>query len=273
MLRDWPIMLRDVPESVDAQDPEVSFVIGHRGTARLEHLLLTLKSIAGQTGIPCECIVVEQSYEPEIRQELPGWVRYHFTRTPTAEYLYNRSWALNAGARLAKGRIVVLHDGDMLVPADYSTELKRQVEDGYDVVNMKRFIAYLDDASSRHVFEQASLSGALQSEEMIANLCAGGSLGITREAYFAIGAMDEDFVGWGGEDTEFWERCQTLRVANHTYMPIVHLWHSCQPGKAAINGLGRSTAHLFKQKMQIPAQTRVHQLNERFALSDSAKLT
>lgn len=263
MLTDWPIVLRDVPASEDAQQLDVSFVIGHRGTARLPHLLMTLKSIAGQTGITFECIVVEQSDEQELQELLPSWVRYHFTRTPFADYLYNRSWALNAGARLAKGRIVVLHDGDMLVPTEYAAEMRRQVEAGYDVVNLKRFIAYLDQSSSKYVFEQGRLFGVLQSEEMIANLCAGGSLGITREAYFKIGAMDEDFVGWGGEDTEFWDRCQTLRVANHTYMPIVHLWHPSQPGKTAINGLGTSTANYFRQQMEIPSPQRIALLRSR----------
>ena len=47
------------------------FVIGHRGTARLDHLLLTIKSIAGQSGVPIECIIVEQSFEPQIQKYLP----------------------------------------------------------------------------------------------------------------------------------------------------------------------------------------------------------
>ena len=261
MLHDWPVELRESP--VDSlQSPVVSFIIGHRGIARLPHLLLTLKSIAAQIGVNCECIVVEQSYEQQLQDVMPPWVRYHFTRTPSADYLYNRSWALNEGARLAKGRILILHDGDMLVPNEYAAEMKRQVDAGYDVVNLKRFIAYLDKQSSEFVFNRQLLEGPLRSEEMIANLCAGGSLGITRDAYFAIGAMDEEFVGWGGEDTEFWDRCQTLRVANHTYMPIVHLWHPSQPGKAAANGLGKSTAELFTNRMKISTADRIGALQK-----------
>ena len=262
MLRDWPIELRESP--VDSrQSPEISFVIGHRGTTRLPHLLLTLKSIAAQSGVRCECIVVEQSFEQQLQNVIPPWVRYHFNRTPSADYLYNRSWALNEGVRLATGDLVVLHDGDMLVPAQYAAEIMHQFRSGHDVINLKRFICYLDEVSTSRVFRDQALTGPLRSEHVVSNLCAGGSVSVSRDAYWALGGMDEDFVGWGGEDTEFWDRCQNLRVANHTYMPIVHLWHPSQPGKAAVNGLGKSTAELYTRRMRISTSKRIEELRQR----------
>lgn len=259
MLRDRPIELHDAP-SVNGQSPEVSFIIGHRGTARLPHLLLTLRSIAAQRDVAFECIVVEQAFEPELKEKLPSWVRYHYTKTPAADYLYNRSWALNEGARIARGQILILHDGDMLVPVDYAAETKHQIEMGFDVVNLKRFIAFLNEHSTTHIFRERTLSGPLRSDEIMSNATAGGSIGIRSGSFFSLGAMDEEFIGWGGEDTEFWDRCQTLRVANHTYMPIVHLWHPSQPGKAAVNGLGQSTAELFNRRMSRPAAERIVEL-------------
>lgn len=266
MLRDWPIELHESPV-VSGQPPEVSFIIGHRGTARLPHLLMTVRSIAAQRDVPFECIVVEQALEQELKDKLPSWVRYHYTKAPAADYLYNRSWALNEGARIARGRILILHDGDMLVPVAYASETMRQIDHGFDVVNLKRFIAFLDEPSTAHLFRSLDLSGRLRSEEMMSNATAGGSIGIKIDSFFSLGAMDEDFVGWGGEDTEFWDRCQTMRVANHTYMPIVHLWHPSQPGKAAINGLGQSTASLFHQRMKIPTSVRISELRQRIGLS------
>jgi hypothetical protein len=266
MLSDFPVQLLEQPApAVVSENPEVTFVIGHRGTKRLPHLLLTLMSIAGQTGISIECIVVEQSYKQELVGQLPSWVRYHFTRTPSNDYLYNRSWALNEGARLANGSIVILHDGDMLVPTGYAAEMKYQADSGYDVVNLKRFISFLDQESSEFVFQNRTIAGPLRAEQMMENATAGGSIGIQREAFFAIGAMDEEFVGWGGEDTEFWDRCQTLQVANHTYMPIIHLWHPSQPGKAAVNGLGQSTGDLFLRRMQVSTRSRIDLLRDKNA--------
>ncbi len=63
------------------------------------------------------------------------------------------------------------------------------------------------------------------------NAEAGGSLAMTRTAFLAIGGYDESFVGWGGEDNEFWERAHTRRVWPYGYLPMVHLWHSAQPRK------------------------------------------
>lgn len=265
MLSSYPIDLRETPSSIYFSDqPVVSFIIGHRGTSRLPHLLLTLMSIAGQSAVPFECIVVEQSHQQELGSCLPKWVRYHFTQTPSPKYLYNRSWALNEGAKIAKGSIFVLHDGDMLVPTSYAYEMKRIIDRGDKVVNLKRFIAFLDERSTEAMFAIKRITGPLRCEQIMANATAGGSIGIDRAAFFEVGAMDEAFVGWGGEDTEFWDRCQTLQVANNTYMPLIHLWHPSQPGKAAINGLGTSTADYFMARMQINRDYRIAELTEAF---------
>src|SRR5947207_1950928 len=52
---EWPVVLRDVPAA--SSNPVVSFIIGHRGVERLPLLLMTLRSIAGQSDIAVECIV------------------------------------------------------------------------------------------------------------------------------------------------------------------------------------------------------------------------
>lgn len=271
MLEDWPIALPHSTMLDYPLDPEVSFIIGHRGCDRIEHLLLTLRSIAGQT-LASECIVVEQSFEPEIKHLLPKWVRYHFTKSPSDKYLYNRSWAFNEGTRLARGRIVALHDGDIIVPSEYAAELVRQVSAGFEIVNLKRFIVFLDRSSTQQVFAERTLPQRLYAEQIMENATAGGTVGITKNAYTSIGGMDEAFIGWGGEDTEFWDRCQSLRIADHSYMPFVHLWHTSQPGKAAVDGMGASTFERFIERMKIPTTTRIDELNQKF-LSGNMKRT
>jgi len=62
----------------------------------------------------------------------------------------------------------------------------------------------------------------------------GGSVAITREAYDTIGGFDESFVGWGGEDLEFWERAETRRATRFGYLPMIHLWHAAQPEKLQV---------------------------------------
>jgi hypothetical protein len=72
---------------------------------------------------------------------------------------------------------------------------------------------------------------ACEPEYIVQNLEAGGSMAITRDGYRRIGGMDESFVGWGGEDNEFWRRCSILNRWIWGYDCLVHLWHDSQPLK------------------------------------------
>jgi hypothetical protein len=258
-LRDWPMGFRAEPLQRD-ENAQVSFVVGHRGMERLPHLLLTLKSIAAQREVAFECIVVEQSAIPEVKENLPSWVRYVHTPLPYADMPYSRSWAFNVGARVARGEVLVLHDNDMLLPGYYGREIIARFREGYEVINLKRFIFYLTQAHSAPVLSaRDSLSGRAP-ETVVQNLEAGGSLAITREAYFSIGGFDESFVGWGGEDNEFWERAQALKLWPFGYVPIVHLWHAPQDGKLSRE---RSTASLYEERSSIPAAERITELAAR----------
>jgi hypothetical protein len=226
-----PILRADTPAITAADNPQVSFLIGHRGAERLPHLLATLQSIAAQRGVTLECIVVEQDTASQLGPHLPPWVRLVHTPPPSPEMPYCRSWAFNVGAQHARAAVLVLHDNDMLVPADYAAQILHRVTQGYDVVNLKRFIFYLTQAHTGAIFGgRAGLLDAAP-DVIVQNLEGGASVGITRAGFDQIGGMDESFIGWGGEDNEFWERAETLPVWPWANMALVHLCHAAQPGK------------------------------------------
>jgi hypothetical protein len=214
-----------------AASPDVTFILGHRGAERLPHLLATLESIAGQQGAEIECIVVEQDDPARLSPHLPDWVRHIHTPPPSPVMPYCRAWTFNVGVRLARGTVLVLHDNDMLVPRDYASCALSRVRQGYEALNLKRFVFYLNEAHSRNVFAGSEDLTARAPEAIVQNLEAGGSVAITRDAYDRIGGFDESFVGWGGEDNEFWERAQTLKLWPYGFLPLVHLWHPPQPGR------------------------------------------
>jgi len=259
-LNDWPIQLKS-ELSRQIKDPYVSFIIGQRGINRLPHLLITLKSIAGQRNISQECIVVEQTASPEIKEFLPSWVRYVHTQLPHPDMPYNRSWAFNVGARMAKGKLLVLHDNDMFVPQDYASQLIERYNEGYEVINLKRFIFYLNESHSKSIFSSGIIKTDAPPQFVVQNLEAGGSLAVNRDAYFSIGGFDEEFIGWGGEDNEFWERAQTLSVWPYGYLPIVHLWHEPQTEKFLYEK--NSAQKKFRGLSQIPPETRINKLANR----------
>jgi hypothetical protein len=263
-LEDFPIVLSELQRGPRQSSlPDVTFVIGHRGAARSAHLMLTLRSIAAQVDATVECIVVEQDEHPRIHPSLPGWVRYLHTPTTPAAIEYCRAWALNVGARQAKGRVLVLHDGDMLVPTVYAAAVADRHRRGFEVMNLKRFVFYLTEGHTARIF----LGGAQVSDEspesVIQNLEAGGSVAVDRHVYETLGGFDEEFVGWGGEDNEFWGRALTRRAYRFGHLPIVHLWHPPQPGKRENEGRGAATAALTARRLTLPALTRIEELSAR----------
>jgi len=255
-LGDHPIRRADAP-GYQSHTPDISFIIGHRGTERLPHLLATLASIAGQQDVSIDCVVIEQDCEARLAAQLPAWVRHVHTPPPTPDMPYCRSWAFNVGVKHCRGSVVVLHDNDMLVPADYAANILSHVRQGYELVNLKRFIFYLNEPHTQALFSGATGLTDQAPLVIVQNLEAGGSVAITRRAYEQIGGMDEAFIGWGGEDNEFWERAQTLRVWPYAYLPIVHLWHAAQPGK---HQASNDTHQLYERLSAIPAETRIAQL-------------
>jgi hypothetical protein len=229
-MQDWPIEFATAPLA-SGGDVQVSFIIGHRGLQRAPQLLSTLATVAAQRGVACECIVVEQSTQSEVAALLPSWVRYLHTPLPVPDLPYCRSWALNVGARAARGRMLVFHDNDMLVPQAYASELWARSQEGYEVINLKRFVFYLTETHSSIICAGNRHVSANPAEAIVQNLEAGGSVAVSRDAFFAIGGYDEAFVGWGGEDNEFWQRALTRKAWQYAYLPIVHLWHAPQPEK------------------------------------------
>jgi hypothetical protein len=266
-LLDWPIAFAAQPIAASVE-PAVSFIVGHRGRERIPHLLATLATLAAQRGVASECIVVEQSERAEAADLLPSWVRYVHTPLPATTMPYCRSWTLNVGARDARGQLLVFHDNDMLVPRTYAAELWARFREGHEVINLKRFVFYLGEACSRAILDGARDISGMAAEAIVQNLEAGGSVAMAREAFFAIGGFDESFVGWGGEDNEFWQRALVRKTWPYGYLPLVHLWHAPQPEKASRKPVG---ARSLREISMLPPERRIAALVRR-KFGDSSRM-
>jgi predicted glycosyltransferase involved in capsule biosynthesis len=234
--------------------PDCTFIIGHRGVFRLPLLLRTLASIRVQSNASCEVIVVEQDCVSRIGAFLPSWVRHVWSRPFDEALPYSRSWTFNVGAYFARSEVLILHDNDMLVPTDYVSGILERIREGAQVVNAKRFVFYLTQETTEAVCAGQGSLLAQPPETVIQNALGGGSVAITRQAFLDIGGMDESFVGWGGEDNEFWDRAQTLNVWNYGWLSLVHLWHAAQPGK---EDRDNPTLARLEALLKIPAAERV----------------
>jgi hypothetical protein len=237
-----PVKFESAPAPSD-KAPDVSFIIGHRGSARTPLLLKTLNSIAAQKGCRIECIVVEQDNVSSLDTILPRWVTHVFTPLSDAKMPYSRSMAFNMGARHANAEYLVFHDNDMLVSDDYAMHIVQKCRAGYSFVNLKRFIFYLSEATSQRMLDGGEVNTELDLDCIVQNAKGGGSIGASKKAFLSIGGFDERFVGWGGEDNEFWERALTQKVWSFTYLPLIHLWHAPQAEKLDFDASGTKTLY------------------------------
>jgi GT2 family glycosyltransferase len=148
----------------------------------------------------------------------------------------------------------------MIVPTSYCYDILKLIEEGYQALNTKRFVFYLSEEDTKRV--QTSLESINSSVPLyiVQNLEAGGSMAITKEAYFDIGGMDEDFVGWGGEDNEFWRRCSHLKRWIWGFTPIIHLWHESQPLKRNTKNENVERARMLEN---VTIEDRIRELRER----------
>jgi predicted O-methyltransferase YrrM len=258
-LHDWPIKFKPAPQAIQG-DVEISFVIGHRGEERLPHLLTTLQTLFAQRNAQCEYIVVEQDEASQVHGRLPSGVRHLQVPPPDSEMPYSRSWGFNVGARAAKGQLLVFHDNDTCAPEDYGQELLRLYEQGYKAMRLQRFVFHLSKAATAAIFRGQEIDVAPSLTAITENE-QGRTIAIDRDSFFNIGGFDEAFVGWGGEDNEFFERFETLDSYPYMYLPFVHLDHAPQAGK--LDPDGRQTAALFARRSSIPVCERISELRRR----------
>ncbi len=256
-LNTFPIALSG-SNTVTKSSADVSFIIGHRGKSRIDLLLKTIKSIAAQESCSVECIVVEQDVAPLVKDCLPEWVSYIFTPVDKPDTAYSRSWAFNVGAKHASADCLIFHDNDLLIPRCYARHTFDLYQRGFEFINLKRFIFYLSKESSSKFVQEENLDVSLTIDSIMQNAEGGGSIGASKKAFQTIGGFDERFIGWGGEDTEFWERAITQNAWLFGYLPLVHLWHESQSEK--LSPFTSETKALYDRLSEIPATQRIADL-------------
>jgi glycosyltransferase involved in cell wall biosynthesis len=256
-LAQWPIRIKS-PKATE-EKPEISFIIPHRGVERLPLLRTVIGSIFAQTDIPIECIVVEQNKRKEA--EFPSCVRHIHLPHPTDAEGWYKSWAFNVGVAAAKADIVVCHDGDILVPDSYEREITRHLRDGgYEAVHLQRFLFCLGSTDTQDLLSAGVLARNVTPERVRQNW-QGGTLAIRKDAFEKIGGYDERFVGWGGEDNEFYDRCRILRNWRFGYLPFVHLWHPPQAEKVSLDSCGN--LDLLNRLLEISKEERIAALKSK----------
>jgi hypothetical protein len=256
-LQQWPISFAEAPLS--SAGPKISFLFAHEGTDRLPHLQHVIGTIFAQRNVQVEIVVVDLSQSP-VGAQLPANVVYKHIDTSGITPGWRKAWAFNIAARCANGEFLVCHDGDVCIPDMYGSELMKAFRLGYDAVSIQRFLFYLNQSTTQHVFQDKKIPVAFPPARVLQNF-KGGTIAVTREHFFDIGGFDEGFVDWGGEDDEFYNRCGARQHLRFGFLPFVHLWHAPQHDRIKPDNLNVSL--VLPRRLAIPAAERISELYAR----------
>jgi len=252
VLAEWPLQFNQQARSVASGAPKVSILIPMGGSGRLPQFDLALQSARAQSLEALEIIVVEQSAQPILAERLPVDVRY-VHQPSIAGAGFNKSSALNAAARAARGEFLIILDADYLLPTGFASECARVLAMA-EAVRPARWIFYLDEASTASLSTTQDWRVVEGIEHVVSNNPT--PLALRRSTYWDIGGHDESYVGWGGEDTEFLDRLRTRSISEGGWMPVLHAWHAPAAKKAS----GDRNRDFDMQKMAVSATARIDRL-------------
>lgn len=256
-LEDWPLPPSGGCLSGDrcTGKPKLCVILPVSGAERAVQLRAVLRAMLSQkAGAGVEIIVVEHGPAPSCRALcLPGVRHIHIPVSQGKQF--NKSLAFNEGARATTAPWLLLHDADVVPPADYASEILRHAEEGWDAARLLRFLFLLDEPGSA-LFINSRGARLPDRLEGVHQNYPGVSTAISCKAYWRIGGHDERFEGWGGEDLEFLDRLETVRQFPGAFLPALHLWHPPATQKRSDHRNREQTAAI----RAIPPEQRIRDL-------------
>lgn len=203
--------------------PKYSFNI-YCHLPRVEELRQTLRFLVARDPVvlESEVIVVAHGFD---RFEFPGLtVRV----LPVAGTEFNKPVMVNAGVAASAGEVVVLLDGDRILPPGYFART-------LPLVAADEFVTPRRLYRLRRRYTDAEIAAAAVERDEDFRLpevvpgrknAFSGHVAFHRSAFEAAGGMDESFANYGCSDTDFTIRVQRagMRIT-YTEDEELHLWH------------------------------------------------
>lgn len=209
---------------------DVSVIVGFKDWG-LERLELSLTSIhAALQGLSFEVIVIDYGSEDlqgnQETVERTGST-YRFIET---DGIWSRSRALNAGAEISHGKVLITTDADMLFSPRSLTNVVQRIsaDENQALVLQCRDLPPKYGADGVNKFglnwqEFESLSTFRPRWGM------GGMIAVSRQAFLDVRGFDERMEIYGGEDMDFAQRIQRsgrrIQWVEDPEVRMFHMWH------------------------------------------------
>ena len=221
---------------------------------RPEALLLILRSIENQTVLPDEVIIADDGSAEETRQLIQSIQKkfpvpllhvWHEDQGFRAAAIRNRA------IKASSGEYLIFSDGDLFFHPRFTEDFVKNIQKGEALIGSRVFLT--EKATRKRVTEKKFhpplplfsletesnrlnsvrfpfINKLLKPLSFSPNL-RGGLLGTWKPDMVAINGWNEDFSGWGLEDTELVARLFNLGITlkKIKFQAITyHLWHTVQ---------------------------------------------
>jgi predicted glycosyltransferase involved in capsule biosynthesis len=205
-------------------------VIPLRDIGRANCIETVIQNVRAQRFPVVQIIISEQDDKEILDKSKMPCVDYIFSKNPRPDLPFSKSQAFNDGVKLAKNNNLILHDADMLVRGDY-TSIMNDLLNKHESVHIGLNVCYMTKESTDKIVSEYKINEKNVLSDRVVNYYEGGSLGIRKDIYIKIGGFDEEFIGYGCEDCEFFYRMKNATdLFNERTIDLFHLWHGRTTG-------------------------------------------
>lgn len=247
-----------------SQVPSISVVIPIRDIGRKKATKTVVDSIRAQLFPNIEILISEQDENPIVRDYGLGPRQYSFAKNKYRKQPFTKAMAFNLGVANASFQKIVLHDADIICPANYISKVHKLL-DSYSGLHIGSRVLYLDRKATEEVSRTCKINSNANCTRVV-TYYEGGSLACTKKAYFRCGAFNEIFEGYGIEDCDFFSRLKyNSNFYNERTEDFVHMWHGRTDGWAQHH---RRNKKIFaKLRKQYNASSYINSLTKKIKAS------
>lgn len=202
----------------------ISVIVGFRNR-ETERVINFLNSFYSQSFKKYELIFCDYGSDIHSREEVERIAKsYDFVNyiyCDTRGQFWNRSHALNIGAKYAKFDNLLFADIDLIFSDQILSKLK--------VLDTEKYFYTFQCFYSNHRFDNYLFDDYLIQHSKInyVGLCF-----LSKNLWMLVGGYDEYFMYWGAEDDDFYRKLTMKGIENVLLdiqdYPIIHQWHEVQ---------------------------------------------
>jgi len=219
-----------VPAGPKSEVPGVTIIIPFqiREQPRASSLKTVIKNMKAQKWPKIQIIIVEQDYSSHVNQVNEEGITYYHAHSDNPNQPFIKSRAFNQGVVIAKHDKIIFHDADIIVSSNYVQKIMQSLQDN-EAVHLGLNVNYLTKESTENLDRTGRLDVVMS--ERLVKYFEGGSFGIRKDSFIKIGGFCELFIGYGNEDTEFYDRMSRgCKFHNDRSQEFIHLYHNRSTG-------------------------------------------